>query len=125
MVHEELRNKLKDLTGQDVYPRFLQQRATANRRGIPFEMTFQQWAQAWDGKIADRGSRRGQLVMCRKDDVGPYAADNISIRTTQSNIEEHYRLRARKDVKAAWDFDGEDRSACVDWLENRRDVGYL
>ena len=124
-VHRELRCKLKELTGKDVYWLYIQQRSNAKRRGIAFDLTFPQWAQVWDGKMDMRGVKRGQFVMCRHGDVGPYTPGNVSIRTTQSNLDEHHRLKTKQDIKAAWTFDGVDRSACADWLENRRDMGYL
>lgn len=124
-VHSELRSRLKEMVGRDVYPMFMRQRSQAKHRGIPFEMSFPQWAQVWDGKLTNRGSHRGQLVMCRPGDVGAYSVDNVEIRTTQSNVEEHHRLKRYADVKSSWNFDGEDRSSCVDWLENRRDTGYF
>ena len=124
-VHAELRSKLLEITGKDMYRRFLQHRQRAKRQGIGFHMDFPQWVQAWGEKLTERGSRRGQFVMCRNGDAGPYKADNVTIRTTQSNIDEGYRVRARQAVKAAWSFDGQDRSSCADWLENRRDMGYL
>src|SRR5260370_36342368 len=44
-----------------------QHRYRAERRGIPFELTFKQWLQIWQdsGHLRERGHRQGQYVMAR------------------------------------------------------------
>ena len=124
-VHAELRSELRALTGKDVYPMFVRHRSNAKQRGIEFNMTFPQWVRSWGSDITNRGTRKGQKVMCRPGDVGPYEEGHVQIRSGRSNVQESHRLRNVATVKAAWTIDGQDRTSCVDWLENRRDMGYF
>lgn len=67
--------------------RFTQQLCGARSRGIPWELTFEQWWGIWEasGKWALRGTRFGQYVMARYGDVGPYSVANVSICTASDN----------------------------------------
>src|SRR5215472_6042820 len=58
---------------------FVVQRADAKRRGIAFSFTFEEWLAVWQqsGKWAERGHRKGQYVMARFGDIGPYAIGNV------------------------------------------------
>lgn len=59
--------------------RYTHQRKQAIRRGIAWELTFDEWWAIWlaSGKWAERGPLGYQ--MCRKGDTGPYAKDNVYI----------------------------------------------
>ena len=63
------------------------QRHTAGKRGIGFHLTFEQWFEFWQqsGHYAERGRKRGQYVMARFGDTGPYAIDNIFIHSAEGN----------------------------------------
>lgn len=65
---------------------FIQQRNSAHRRGIGWDLTFSQWWAIWSvsGKWNERG--RDGYVMCRKGDTGPYAASNVFIATSVENV---------------------------------------
>lgn len=67
--------------------RYMQQRAQANRRGIPWEFTFETWWNMWEesGKWDLRGASKGKYCMCRKNDIGPYSKENVVIATTEEN----------------------------------------
>jgi hypothetical protein len=72
------------------------QRATAARRGISFEMPFQVWTAWWEKQLGPdwfqkRGKRRGQYVMARKGDKGPYKIGNISCLKTEDNVSQMKR----------------------------------
>src|SRR5437660_337438 len=58
----------------------------AVKRDIPF-LTLEEWWKIWcdSGRWAERGCRRGQYVMSRPGDVGPYAAWNVRICTAAEN----------------------------------------
>ena len=60
---------------------FRVQRACAKRRGIAWEFTFEQWMAVWaaSGQFSNRGRNKGQFVMARDGDAGPYAPGNVSI----------------------------------------------
>lgn len=67
---------------------FLQNQRNAAWRGIGWSLTLWEWWTIWQksGKWEQRGDGRGQYVMCRKGDVGPYALGNVFIASAQDNI---------------------------------------
>ena len=60
----------------------------AAKRGIDFELTYEQWMEIWlaSGQILNRGMELGQYVMGRNNDTGPYAIGNVSIITGAQNV---------------------------------------
>lgn len=79
-----------------------EQRKSARRRGIPFQLTFEQWFEIWlrSGHLHERGCRQGQYVMARLNDTGPYAPGNVKIILHVENSREwertlEYRERKR------------------------------
>lgn len=105
--------------------KYLAHAANAGQRGIPFNMTFDQWMSVWGDKLQNIGRRGYELQMCRTRDSGPYAIGNVRIDTARANTLEKFDVRREKDIKEAWSFDGEDRSSCADWLTNRRSGDYF
>lgn len=69
------------------FRKFDLQRKDAARRGIEFKLTFQQWLRIWlaSGRWGQRGPRRGQYVMARFGDVGPYEEGNVKIIRSEEN----------------------------------------
>lgn len=65
---------------------YASQRNNAKNRGIGWELTFWQWWCIWQqsGKWEQRGRGQG-YVMCRNNDIGPYAAGNVFIATARHN----------------------------------------
>lgn len=53
----------------------------ARNAGIDFQLTFKQWWAIWcfSGHWHERGRHRGQYVMARTGDIGPYAVGNVKI----------------------------------------------
>lgn len=72
--------------------KFIMHRAAAKSRGIPFKFTKAEWFDVWEksGKWEQRGCRRGQYVMARKDDKGAYEIGNVEIITCSQNIKDSY-----------------------------------
>ena len=62
----------------------------AKKRGITFLFTFDEWMGIWwgSGHWFERGCKKGQFVMCRTGDVGPYAIGNVRIDTCGANARE-------------------------------------
>ncbi|WP_186263308.1 hypothetical protein [Burkholderia gladioli] len=56
---------------------FQTQRHNAARRGIGWELTFEQWLDWWGDDIERRGVGPEKLQMQRFGDSGPYALGNI------------------------------------------------
>lgn len=73
--------------------KFSVQKRKAKQRGIPWELTFEQWWSLWQD--SGRWDERNQTgyVMCRTNDEGPYALDNVRIDTAGNNSLENYLLR--------------------------------
>lgn len=67
-------------------------------RGIKFEFTYLEWVTWWIQALgpdwqSKRGHRRGQFVMARRGDVGPYAAHNVRCVPVELNHAEYNVLR--------------------------------
>ena len=59
----------------------------AKRSGIEFLLTFDEWMKIWEdsGHFHERGCHRGQYVMARFGDKGPYAVGNVKIIKHEEN----------------------------------------
>ena len=64
-----------------------QHKYRAERRGIPFELTFKQWLKIWreSGHLHERGHRQGQYVMARFFGGGSYKIGNVRIIPAEDN----------------------------------------
>ena len=73
-------------------------KARAKRKGIPFELTFEQWYKIWldSGHYHEKGTKHGQYVMSRYQDKGGYTIDNVYIQTVGDNTREAF-LHNNKD----------------------------
>jgi len=71
------------------------QRRSAIKRGIKFDLTFTEWWSIWQqsGYWYHRGCCRGQYVMARFGDKGPYAISNVAIVLVSQNAIEGNRNR--------------------------------
>lgn len=69
----------------------------AKVRNIPFLLTFEDWLNIWitSGKYDKRGRNKGQYVMCRKNDAGPYAIGNVYIETNAHNTRDAWLGKRR------------------------------
>jgi hypothetical protein len=68
---------------------YLRQKSNAiKQRGIDFTLTFQEWYDVWQasGKWEERGKKKGQYVMSRTGDTGPYALGNVFIQLHSKNV---------------------------------------
>lgn len=76
---------------QTLRGKYTRQKAQANYRGIPWELTYDEWFQLWDnsGKLDSRGATGADsYCMCRTNDTGPYASHNVRIDTFGNNMRE-------------------------------------
>lgn len=73
--------------------RYIEHLCNARQRGIPFLLTFEQWAEIWrlSGKWDQRGARKGQYVMARPGDRGAYEVGNVVICRAEENRAERNR----------------------------------
>lgn len=74
--------------------RYLNQRTTAFRRGINWEISFSEWLAVWidSGKWEQRGIGRGTYCMARHGDIGPYRIDNVSIQLNEANSRDGIKI---------------------------------
>jgi hypothetical protein len=84
--------------------RFDTHRKHSHTRGIPFLLTFEEWWSIWQasGHYDECGTRRGQFVMARFKDRGPYSENNVRICTVEENhAEKKMSAKARARIAAA------------------------
>ena len=68
--------------------KYCSQKCSANQRNIDWYFTYESWIHWWGDDIVNRGRARGQLVMARLGDTGPYHPDNVYKATTKENHNE-------------------------------------
>lgn len=75
---------------ENLKDRYVQHRRNAKIRGVSFNLTFYEWLKLWtdSGHLHERGYRRGQYVMARLADKGPYAVGNVRIIKVEDNHRE-------------------------------------
>lgn len=88
------------------------QKSNATKRGIAFDFTYTGWCAWWHDQLGPdwykmRGCRKGQYVMARWYDDGPYVAHNVKCLTvTQNHLERNKRLwaarRKLEDKRSDW-----------------------
>jgi hypothetical protein len=87
-------DKYQTIRSHPAMPRsiFKIQRNTARARGIGWELTLWQWWSIWQqsGHWEERGNGSSGYGMCRLNDVGPYAADNVYIATNRENMQDYW-----------------------------------
>lgn len=68
--------------------KWVHQRIHSVKRGIPFNLTFNEWWDIWDksGKYEERGCKRGQYCMSRVGDLGAYEVGNVFIQLHSLNV---------------------------------------
>ena len=82
--------------------KYWHQRHRALARGIPWEITFDEWWGVWQasGHWADRGKMPWQYCMGRKGDKGPYRVDNVEIVTVRENAQASWFANLQPDPEA-------------------------
>jgi hypothetical protein len=69
---------------------FAQHRRDSKKRKIEFNFSFEEWCVWWEANLGPdwfrkRGSKRGQYVMARLGDKGPYNPKNVKCITSEGN----------------------------------------
>jgi hypothetical protein len=77
--------------------RYYEQRGQAKGRGIEWQFTYESWIAWWGEDIVNRGPRKGQLVMARFGDTGPYHPDNVRKLTAEENVIEGHFGKSHSD----------------------------
>jgi hypothetical protein len=92
---------------------FRQNRAKARRRGIGFTLTLEEWWKVWSdsGNWHKRGRKRGQYVLSRPGDKGPYALGNVRVVLCTVNHRNVSRAVRSTNSKGNKSFTGRKHSA--------------
>ena len=69
---------------------YASQKCTSKKRDIEFKFTFDEWIEWWKNALGPewrtmRGRERGQYVMARKGDDGPYSPENVECKLHEQN----------------------------------------
>lgn len=84
--------------------RYRDQRKAAAKRGIPFNLTYEQWYNWYLSHGVDKNIRQGKggdcWCMCRKNDSGPYELGNIYLDTNSNNVKFANQLRRERKLNA-------------------------
>jgi len=85
----------RQVTRTTPHGKFKAQRDRAAFRGIPWELTFEQWWGIWEasGKWEKRGKTKGCYVMARRGDQGAYSVGNVFICTHAQNVRDAHAGR--------------------------------
>lgn len=81
--------------------KFQTQKCAAAKRGIQWDLTFEQWWDWWQasGHWDERGKMGHNYVMARYGDRGPYTVSNIYCSTVADNISQAQSRKAGKPKK--------------------------
>jgi hypothetical protein len=74
---------------------YTEQKRRAGTRNIDWNFTYESWLAWWSDDLEKRGRKKGQLVMARYGDVGPYSPENVRKATAEENIIESHLGRKR------------------------------
>ena len=74
------------------------QKGSAQKRGIQWNITIDEWVNWWGDDYQYRGRKKDQLVMARYGDVGPYETSNIYKSTAADNAGLPRRNKKRPEV---------------------------
>lgn len=87
------------------------QRTGAKRRGIGWQLTFEQWLQIWvdSGHLDQRGSGKGRFHMARRGDEGAYEIGNVFIQLHEENSRDARRNHPDGGLKSAKVLTGRGR----------------
>jgi len=68
------------------YLNWLQQRNQAKFRGESWQLDFETWKDIWGGDWHNKGRAADNYCMTRRDDQGPWTADNVEIVTRREHV---------------------------------------
>jgi hypothetical protein len=76
---KEVQAWAKALGLPDPWQRYVRNAEDAERRGITWALSFEEWWTLWKPHYHQRGPKRGQKVLCRYLDIGDYRIGNVRI----------------------------------------------
>lgn len=85
---DKCKTRVKEYSGEykkTPVSRYNAQKQTAKRRGIEFNLNFNDWWEMWEPYWNKRGNLPQEFCMARNGDYGPYEKGNVSIITNSEN----------------------------------------
>lgn len=141
---KKLRDDVKARGLRDPYTAFSAHRRGAERRGVVFKFTFDEWWAIWVQYYHLRGAGTNGLCMGRFNDAGAYEVGNVYLTTNLGNLldarktekfkaAELIRAKAREMQRRFWGRKGPTRDhtyshtikARQDWDENKERMQIL
>jgi hypothetical protein len=93
-------------------------KGSAKARGIEFDLTFDEWMAIWGDRLSQRGTKPGQLQMCRHRDEGGYTLGNVRIDTREGNVAELRQTLIRRAFERDWPDPTQS-----DWMQTKPRYG--
>lgn len=87
---------IKDATDRDIYYAFLVARAQAKHRGELFELTYEQYRDAWTPYWHLRGRKNSDYVLTRLDPSDSWSANNIECMERKEHLKRQTLFRECK-----------------------------
>lgn len=89
MISDRISRSLQERVNgtSTTWGKYAQHKRDAKKRCVVFSLTFFDWVIIWvsSGHFHERGVKRGQYVMARFNDVGPYSVENVEIILCEQN----------------------------------------
>lgn len=73
------------MNGVDAASKYSMQKRHSKLRDVPFNISLVDWWGYWNPYWEKRGTKKGQMVMCRTSDAGGYAVGNVRIDYATAN----------------------------------------
>ena len=95
--------KIQGAENHEQYLAFLQMRAQANFRKEKFELAFEDFQAAWQGKWMFKGRRRGDYCLTRLNQESAWTKDNVQCILREQHLSNQQKLKKIKKEKAKWE----------------------
>ena len=105
--------------------KYTKQKYHAARRGIQFNLTYEEWIGFWGDDILNRGRGKGNLQMCRNLDQGSYQLDNIHKATCEQNSSDKFKFGFKGRKSAIQECSGDFIKALLENGYSTRSVAFL
>lgn len=86
----------------DTYRKYYMHKKGAERRGIDFGLTYEEWLEIWGPRLADRGRGSSQFGMLRTRDEGGYTVGNVRLGTPKENHQERAVVLKVAKAQSSW-----------------------
>jgi len=109
----------------DTYRKYYMHKKGAERRGIEFDLTYEEWLEIWGSRLADRGRGSSQFGMLRTRDEGGYSVGNVRLGTPKENQQERAVVARVAKAQSSWASSQQKNAAhpvSTSWVMSRSRV---